>query len=1543
MSDQQQEERDSTRMQIEEAPRTQPRGNLSQFLERPSNIPPTILRIKNQIPPHTATRVMKGEIHNVLTVMRADPRYVSPMRFEEELVEQDEHPLLAKFRDLHATLCAWESSPQDRLPDALVYLPPFCEAIQGRDISASITGAALSALHKFLLYGFLTPGGAPNSRKGMTMMSTALLKCTFEESHAASGGPAKFFESTGGNFLLENINSSRGAGTRRAVADGTRAPQLQQQVGTTRDGTNIARTVVGTMLLHDDEQVVLKLLELSALVVRCSLHPTQPLISTDLIVGLLDTCLHVSHRAKRASPLLKSAAADALGQIVLQIFSTLTAPDRSSAIAKTNTSDTADTEDSREEAINPLLECRREILLKLTHLLNPLQNSDATCATSLTLVNIAFETLREEFTPREIAILQNDFCKYLLQWSTTHDLMLLNLTLRVIFNLFQSMRNHLKVPLEVFLTSVHLRILDPASSATSEEREVALESLLEFCQEVALMQDIYLNYDCDISCTNLYEMICTTLAKVVIGKAASDQTLSQRQTTTMPSMAASTGGTLPTTAESASAASASLSTINSDHSTSGPPPSRLAAMAGASFRGAPSVRHLMAGAAKQQGGGDDNSTAISDLSSHGGGLGGSSGHHATPVKEALSQQHQQRQTQVPLNILNKLALDGILAILDSIFRRCQSHLRYEDMMNNADGGSIDGNTDAESLANGTDATGEIGNLRWQMAPAEISEEVLQKRKIKKHILSLIASAFNEGPFEDTWIKIAKEHEILPTVSQTDDKVVHSLGVAADDVAGLLYSTHGMDKANIGEYISKGPKEKYPFHAEVLKQFVGRFDFTELTFAGAIRKFLSKFRLPGEAQCIDRLMEAFSKELYQQQEGRQQRMSLDNGDDGNDNDEEGSNDEKKRKAAQFVFKNSDAVFVLSFSTIMLNTDLHNPSMKRNRRMTVQQFIKNNRGINDGDDIPEEFLKDLYEEIKTKEIKVQAEVGEFFSTTKDMMNVSASNNSQSVHDAFRASWDSVLSSRARKVTTAFFTPPYAARQSIERAGIHDKEMFVTIANCGAVQSLAAVFSRSYDDDLVIKALRGLKQMAKMCEFFETDDTLDEILAVLMRLGRDYIKGCTALEYSGYENGAPVLPNGRMPMAMFGDDTDESHIIDTESPIPKGVLCTPKGIDPLHASFAVHVLKENHVIPDALGDDDDDDEHDEGSEDEDTFGGDDEVDYTGSAAHRGLLALDCALVMLRTHAPRVRDAWPLFIDCICALRDARGLPTGLSDLDDFADSNGNVLPLSNYAQMSQKRLDDHYRSILGKDEAQKKKSWLRSLWGQKKTPKKDSTGGSMIVDESERSNTSVTSQSAHGFVSPSMKEELSAFSTRLLDVSENCDVEKIVIQMGSSTVSAADIPAATTNGEEISSEDQQRQDEQQFCAIKALLSAVDGFPYEDNPVMEQKAIFSLELAARALLTNREKAPELFNLFLLKFETILSKVDDNKIPAPFMVERVVVTILRCSIHLYDLSEVATLALVVSSYFSFLTSICGTNLTTFYPLSPHISFAPICELLCIS
>lgn len=56
--------------------------------------------------------------------------------------------------------------------------------------------------------------------------------------------------------------------------------------------------------------------------------------------------------------------------------------------------------------------------------------------------------------------------------------------------------------------------------------------------------------------------------------------------------------------------------------------------------------------------------------------------------------------------------------------------------------------------------------------------------------------------------------------------------------------------------------------------------------------------------------------------------------------------------------------------MLNTDQHNPHNKR--PMTLNDFIKNNRGIDDGSDIPDDLLEAIYDEIRHNEIKLKDEV-------------------------------------------------------------------------------------------------------------------------------------------------------------------------------------------------------------------------------------------------------------------------------------------------------------------------------------------------------------------------------------------------------------------------------------------------------------------------------------------------------------------------------------------------------------------------------------------
>ena len=56
------------------------------------------------------------------------------------------------------------------------------------------------------------------------------------------------------------------------------------------------------------------------------------------------------------------------------------------------------------------------------------------------------------------------------------------------------------------------------------------------------------------------------------------------------------------------------------------------------------------------------------------------------------------------------------------------------------------------------------------------------------------------------------------------------------------------------------------------------------------------------------------------------------------------------------------YLLSFSIIILNTDLHNENIKANRRMKLVDFIRNNKNygkdISDGD-LPDEYLEGIYQ--------------------------------------------------------------------------------------------------------------------------------------------------------------------------------------------------------------------------------------------------------------------------------------------------------------------------------------------------------------------------------------------------------------------------------------------------------------------------------------------------------------------------------------------------------------------------------------------------------
>jgi hypothetical protein len=199
-------------------------------------------------------------------------------------------------------------------------------------------------------------------------------------------------------------------------------------------------------------------------------------------------------------------------------------------------------------------------------------------------------------------------------------------------------------------------------------------------------------------------------------------------------------------------------------------------------------------------------------------------------------------------------------------------------------------------------------------PAEAFLEAKKTKNIFSQGIELFKRGFKKG------IHFFVEHDFVK-----DDP---------PSLAKFLFNTPNLDPGEVGQLLGS------PGYIEVLKEFVNLFDFQGIGFEQAFRQFLQKFQIPGEAQMIDRVMERFGTKYY---------CDNPNG----------------------VFTCADTVYVLSFATLMLHTDAHHPLVKS--RMTLEQFIENNKGQYGENDLPREFLTELYQRITAKAIFHTGSIG------------------------------------------------------------------------------------------------------------------------------------------------------------------------------------------------------------------------------------------------------------------------------------------------------------------------------------------------------------------------------------------------------------------------------------------------------------------------------------------------------------------------------------------------------------------------------------------
>jgi brefeldin A-inhibited guanine nucleotide-exchange protein len=146
-----------------------------------------------------------------------------------------------------------------------------------------------------------------------------------------------------------------------------------------------------------------------------------------------------------------------------------------------------------------------------------------------------------------------------------------------------------------------------------------------------------------------------------------------------------------------------------------------------------------------------------------------------------------------------------------------------------------------------------------------------------------------------------------------------------EIVAFLKETPQLNKTIIGDYMG----EDIEVNKLVLYSFIDSIDFKGIKFVEALRLLLQGFRLPGEGQKVDRIMEKFGEKYVH-----------DNPD---------------------IFASAESVYLLSYATIMAQTSIHNPQAQK-CLMTLEDYTKMLRGIDGGKNLDPEFVASIYRTIE-----------------------------------------------------------------------------------------------------------------------------------------------------------------------------------------------------------------------------------------------------------------------------------------------------------------------------------------------------------------------------------------------------------------------------------------------------------------------------------------------------------------------------------------------------------------------------------------------------
>ena len=202
-------------------------------------------------------------------------------------------------------------------------------------------------------------------------------------------------------------------------------------------------------------------------------------------------------------------------------------------------------------------------------------------------------------------------------------------------------------------------------------------------------------------------------------------------------------------------------------------------------------------------------------------------------------------------------------------------------------------------------------------------------------------------------------------------------------------------------------------------------------------------------------------------------------------------------------------MLSYSIIMLNTDQHNPQVKH--KMTLEQFIRNNRGTNGGADYPRETLEAIFHEIRGNEIKLADELV-----------------------AVRAGFDSARWGDMARVSEKH---PDAGRMlstssvPVEEAMLYDEDLF-QVAWSPAISATCVVFDFPVEEAALKEALDGFLGVARIAGHRGMTTVMDQLVTTLCAYAMPANAGVsTSSSTTSSSSGAVGV--SQKPSVLFGED--------------------------------------------------------------------------------------------------------------------------------------------------------------------------------------------------------------------------------------------------------------------------------------------------------------------------------------------------------------------------------------------------------------------------